>query len=70
MSSGGGKRDWRARLLAARAALSQEQLDGAAEAATAATREMGRFLRDELITWVRNQPGHDQSPSAVSRRAT
>ena len=27
-----------------------------------------RFLRDELITWVRSQPGHDQSPSAVSRR--
>ncbi len=26
-----------------------------------------RFLRDELIAWVRNQPGHDQSPSAVSR---
>ena len=27
-----------------------------------------RFLRDELISWVRSQPGHDQSPSAVSRR--
>ena len=29
-----------------------------------------RFLRDELIAWVRSQPGHDQSPSASSRRAT
>ena len=29
-----------------------------------------RFLRDELIAWVRSQPGHDQSPSAVSRKAT
>jgi excisionase family DNA binding protein len=29
-----------------------------------------RFLRDELITWVRSQPGHDQSPSAISKRAT
>ena len=27
-----------------------------------------RFLRDELIAWVRSQPGHDQSPSASSRR--
>ena len=27
-----------------------------------------RFLRDELISWVRSQPGHDQSPSVVSRR--
>jgi excisionase family DNA binding protein len=23
-----------------------------------------RFLRDELIEWVRQQPGHDRSPSA------
>jgi len=22
-----------------------------------------RFHRDELIAWVRNQPGHDRSPS-------
>jgi excisionase family DNA binding protein len=29
-----------------------------------------RFLRDELITWVRNQPGHDQSPSAVEKRSS
>jgi excisionase family DNA binding protein len=26
-----------------------------------------RFLRDELITWVRDQPGEDRSPSAVDR---
>ena len=26
-----------------------------------------RFLRDELITWVRSQPGHDQSPSAANK---
>ncbi len=24
-----------------------------------------RFLRDELIAWVGNQPGHDRSPSAT-----
>jgi len=24
-----------------------------------------RFLRDELIAWVREQPGEDRSPSAV-----
>jgi excisionase family DNA binding protein len=24
-----------------------------------------RFLRDELLEWVRNQPGYNQSPSAV-----
>lgn len=23
-----------------------------------------RFLRDELVEWVRSQPGHDRSPSA------
>jgi excisionase family DNA binding protein len=27
-----------------------------------------RFLRDELITWVRSQPGYDQSPSAEKKR--
>ena len=26
-----------------------------------------RFLRDELIAWVREQPGEDRSPSAVER---
>ena len=26
-----------------------------------------RFLRDELIEWVQQQPGHDRSPSAESR---
>jgi len=26
-----------------------------------------RFVRDELITWVREQPGHDRSPSAEER---
>ena len=26
-----------------------------------------RFLRDELITWVRDQPGEDRSPSAAER---
>lgn len=26
-----------------------------------------RFLRDELIEWVRAQPGHDRSPSAEVR---
>ncbi len=26
-----------------------------------------RFLRDELITWVREQPGEDRSPSAAER---
>jgi excisionase family DNA binding protein len=26
-----------------------------------------RFLRDELIAWVREQPGHDRSPSAEER---
>ena len=26
-----------------------------------------RFLRDELIAWVRDQPGHDRSPSAEER---
>jgi len=26
-----------------------------------------RFLRDELITWVRAQPGEDRSPSAAER---
>jgi excisionase family DNA binding protein len=26
-----------------------------------------RFLRDELITWVRDQPGEDRSPSAVEK---
>ncbi|MFM7224344.1 MAG: helix-turn-helix domain-containing protein [Actinomycetota bacterium] len=28
-----------------------------------------RFLRDELIEWVREQPGVDRSPSAADRRA-
>ena len=28
-----------------------------------------RFLRDELITWVRDQPGEDRSPSAAERDA-
>ena len=27
-----------------------------------------RFLRDELIAWVREQPGVDRSPSAVGRK--
>mgnify|MGYP003347395004 CR=1 FL=1 len=27
-----------------------------------------RFLRDELIEWVRAQAGYDRSPSAGSRR--
>jgi len=26
-----------------------------------------RFLRDELIQWVREQPGEDRSPSAADR---
>ncbi len=26
-----------------------------------------RFLRDELITWVRDQPGEDRSPSAAEK---
>jgi excisionase family DNA binding protein len=26
-----------------------------------------RFLRDELIAWVRDQPGEDRSPSAADR---
>ena len=26
-----------------------------------------RFLRDELIQWVADQPGHDRSPSAEDR---
>src|SRR5262249_34162625 len=26
-----------------------------------------RFLRDELIEWVREQPGSDQSPSAAAK---
>ena len=26
-----------------------------------------RFLRDELIAWVREQPGEDRSPSAADR---
>jgi excisionase family DNA binding protein len=26
-----------------------------------------RFLRDELIDWVREQPGEDRSPSAAER---
>ena len=26
-----------------------------------------RFLRDELIQWVSDQPGHDRSPSAEER---
>jgi excisionase family DNA binding protein len=26
-----------------------------------------RFLRDELIAWVRAQPGEDRSPSAAER---
>jgi excisionase family DNA binding protein len=26
-----------------------------------------RFLRNELIDWVRTQPGHDRSPSAEFR---
>jgi excisionase family DNA binding protein len=28
-----------------------------------------RFLRDELIDWVRQQPGYDRSPSAAERPA-
>lgn len=30
-------------------------------------REM-RFLREELVEWVRNQPGFDRSPSAEARQ--
>ena len=26
-----------------------------------------RFVRDELIQWVQDQPGHDRSPSAEER---
>ena len=26
-----------------------------------------RFLRDELIAWVADQPGNDRSPSAAAR---
>jgi len=26
-----------------------------------------RFLRDELIAWVREQPGEDRSPSAAEK---
>ena len=26
-----------------------------------------RFVRDELIAWVQEQPGHDRSPSAEER---
>jgi excisionase family DNA binding protein len=26
-----------------------------------------RFLRDELLQWVADQPGHDRSPSAEER---
>jgi excisionase family DNA binding protein len=26
-----------------------------------------RFVRDELITWVQQQPGHDRSPGAEER---
>ncbi len=26
-----------------------------------------RFLRDELIQWVADQPGHDRSPSSEDR---
>ena len=29
-----------------------------------------RFLRDELIDWVRAQPGEDRSPSAEDRTRT
>jgi len=29
-----------------------------------------RFLRDELIDWVRAQPGEDRSPSAEDRSRT
>jgi excisionase family DNA binding protein len=29
-----------------------------------------RFVRDELIAWVREQPGHDRSPSAEERADT
>lgn len=28
-----------------------------------------RFHRDELIEWVRDQPGHDRSPGAAERAA-
>jgi excisionase family DNA binding protein len=28
-----------------------------------------RFLRSELVEWVRAQPGHDRSPSAGERAA-
>ncbi|MGQ0825025.1 MAG: helix-turn-helix domain-containing protein [Actinomycetota bacterium] len=28
-----------------------------------------RFHRDELIAWVRAQPGHDRSPSAEEKTA-
>jgi excisionase family DNA binding protein len=27
-----------------------------------------RFLRDELLQWVADQPGHDRSPSAAEER--
>ena len=29
-----------------------------------------RFVRDELIAWVRDQPGHDRSPTAEERAET
>jgi excisionase family DNA binding protein len=29
-----------------------------------------RFHRDELIEWVRGQPGHDRSPGAAERAGT
>ena len=29
-----------------------------------------RFLRDELIQWVADQPGHDRSPSLEARTET
>jgi excisionase family DNA binding protein len=29
-----------------------------------------RFLRDELIQWVADQPGHDRSPSLEARSET
>ena len=29
-----------------------------------------RFVRDELIEWVRAQPGEDRSPSAADRSET
>jgi len=31
-------------------------------------REM-RFLREELVEWVRDQPGHDRSPSVQERHS-